>query len=200
MRARRGCLGESNNEPVPLRSFQKILELETHLEKRLDSPTYKILRVNLMMFFRSVLGLDFDEETILGICAALDTNAFEIRKPGQKIRALYPNAAMLAHNCRPNTRHYFGDNHELFFVATVPVRKGEVLYTTYGQALQVIRGTGPRCRRPLTLPPFRSPRCRGAATCARASSSTAPANGARTRRSSASSAAPCSAPSAAARR
>lgn len=113
------------------------MDLETHLEKRLDSPTYRILRVNLMMFFRSILGLDYDEHTILSICAALDTNSFEIRKPEVRIRALYPNAAMLAHNCVPNTRHYFGDNNELFFIATVDVKKGDVLYTTYGQALQV---------------------------------------------------------------
>ena len=111
--------------------------LQTHLEKRIDTPLYGILRVNLMMFFQSVLGLDFDERTILSICAALDTNAFEIRKPDQKIRALYPNAAMLAHNCIPNTRHYFGDDNELFFIATVEIKKGDVIYTTYGQALQV---------------------------------------------------------------
>lgn len=114
------------------------MDLQTHLDKRIDTPVYGILRVNLMMFFQSVLGLDFDEHTILSICAALDTNAFEIRKTDQKIRALYPNAAMLAHNCTCNTRHYFGDDNELFFIATVGIKKGEVLYTTYGQALQVI--------------------------------------------------------------
>lgn len=113
------------------------MDLQTHLDKRIDTPTYGILRVNLMMFFRSVLSLDFDEHTILSICAALDTNAFEIRKPEQKIRALYPNAAMLAHNCVSNTRHYFGDNNELFFIATTGIKKGDVIYTTYGQGLQV---------------------------------------------------------------
>lgn len=123
---------------INLSSYQKIMDLQTHLDKRIDTPVYGILRVNLMMFFQSVLGLDFDEHTILSICAALDTNAFEIRKTDQKIRALYPNAAMLAHNCTCNTRHYFGDDNELFFIATVGIKKGEVLYTTYGQALQVI--------------------------------------------------------------
>lgn len=119
------------------------MALETHLEKRLDTPTYQILRVNLMMFFRSVLGLDVDEKTVLSICAALDNNAFEIRKPDIKIRALYPHSAMLAHNCVVNTRHYFGDNnYELIFVATVPIKKGDVIYTTYGQALQASCFTG----------------------------------------------------------
>lgn len=116
------------------------MELQSHLESRIDTPTYQILRVNLIMFFKSVLGLDYDEETILKICAICDTNAFEVRGDRLKVRGIYPNAAMIAHNCVANTRHSFRDNYELVFVATVDIQKGDIIYTTYGQALQVYIG------------------------------------------------------------
>lgn len=113
------------------------MDLESHVESRMNTQLYQVLRMNLMMFFKMVMGLEFDERTILTICAVLDTNAFEIRQSGSKIRGIYPAAAIMAHNCVANTRHYFTDDLDIVFVATTSIKKGQNIYTSYGQALQV---------------------------------------------------------------
>lgn len=69
-----------------------------------------------MTFFKTILSLDeFDEMTILKTAAILDTNAFEIRFMDgcSKIRAIYAETAMMAHDCVPNSYHIFDKNMEI---------------------------------------------------------------------------------------
>lgn len=47
-------------------------------------------------------------DLILRIAAILDTNCFDVHeRPGLIARAIYPNAAMLGHDCTPNTKHRY---------------------------------------------------------------------------------------------
>lgn len=81
---------------------------------------YNILKLNLLTFFKTILGLDeFDELTIMRTAAILDTNTFEIRLTNlkSKIRAVFPNAAMITHDCVPNTKHIFDKNLNIIVVA-----------------------------------------------------------------------------------
>ncbi|GAB0093570.1 SET domain-containing protein [Sergentomyia squamirostris] len=119
-------------------SFQRLMDLQSHLEKRIETPLYRVLKANLVTFIKTILNLDFDEETILKIAAVLDTNAFEIRHQHKniKVRGLYPMAAMMAHSCVPNTAHTFNEDFEFVLIASVDIPKGTPIYTTYGQTLQ----------------------------------------------------------------
>nr|CAD7448336.1 unnamed protein product [Timema bartmani] len=50
--------------------------------------------------------LQFDEELIHTICGLFEVNAFEIRTThGSNLRGLYPQTAIMSHNCVANTSH-----------------------------------------------------------------------------------------------
>ncbi|CAH2235071.1 jg14554 [Pararge aegeria aegeria] len=120
------------------RQFQSIMSLESHLEDRINTSLYKVLKANLITFISRVLGLPFDEETILKVASIFDTNSFDVRSPdgSKRHRAIYVMASMLNHNCKPNTRHvYLGDVNTLALIATVPISKGEMITATYTQSL-----------------------------------------------------------------
>ncbi|XP_058126992.1 SET domain-containing protein SmydA-8-like [Anopheles ziemanni] len=116
--------------------YAEIERFESHLEQRLASPLYGVLRSNLVPFVRSVLGLrQYSEDMILKVSAILDTNCYEIRQPLVKVRALYPLGAMLSHDCVPNTKHYFDDRLGMVLVATIDIPEGAVINVSYTQPL-----------------------------------------------------------------
>lgn len=118
--------------------YKKIMELQDHLEERINTPLYGVLKANLVTFIKTILCLEeFDENDLLKLAAILDTNAFDVRIPSKdvKVRALYTNAAMMAHNCVPNTRHVFDDNMQILFIATVDIPKGTTISASYTQPL-----------------------------------------------------------------
>ncbi|XP_035790859.1 SET domain-containing protein SmydA-8-like isoform X2 [Anopheles albimanus] len=119
-------------------TYAQVQRLESHVMERLQSPLYEVVRSNIVPFVRSVLGLqEYSDETILEVCAILDTNCFEIRLPQRrtKVRALYPLGAMLSHDCRPNTKHYFDEALRMVLVATVDIQRGATISTSYTQPL-----------------------------------------------------------------
>ncbi|XP_034834632.1 SET domain-containing protein SmydA-8 [Maniola hyperantus] len=119
------------------RQYESVMSLESHLEHRINTPLYKVLKVNLVTFIARVLELSFDEETILKVASIFDTNSFDVRSAdgSKRLRAIYVTASMINHDCKPNTRHiYIGDD-ILALVATVPIAKGEMVTVTYTQSL-----------------------------------------------------------------
>ncbi|CAG5095666.1 Similar to SmydA-8: SET domain-containing protein SmydA-8 [Cotesia congregata] len=93
-----------------------------------------------------------DEELMLQVCRAFDTNAFEtaIRvddKTSISLRGLYPLGALINHSCLPNTRHYFNDRGFMFTRATVPIKKDEELTGTYVDLIwgTILRRNALRC-------------------------------------------------------
>lgn len=118
--------------------FENIMNLESHLEDRINTPLYMVLKANLVTFVVQVLELPFDEETILKVASIFDTNSFDVRSPDgtKRLRAIYLTASMIDHSCKPNTKHvYLGDNFHLAMIATVPITKGELITATYCQSL-----------------------------------------------------------------
>jgi hypothetical protein len=101
------------------------------------SPLYEVLRVNVVGFLRSALRMEgADEEEVLRVCGVMDTNAFEVRRAGGvRLRALYPLAALMNHDCVPNTRHVFDASDKMLVFATVAIAKGAPVVATYTQAL-----------------------------------------------------------------
>ncbi|XP_001352921.3 SET domain-containing protein SmydA-8 [Drosophila pseudoobscura] len=119
--------------------FARLSALEDHLEERLATPLYQVLRANLITFIKTILGMrDWSEVDILRIAAILDTNTFELRQPRErrKVRALFPGAAMISHDCAPNMRHRFDDDMNIIFLAKRPIAKGEILSISYTQPLR----------------------------------------------------------------
>ncbi|XP_053678254.1 SET domain-containing protein SmydA-8-like [Anopheles nili] len=118
--------------------YATVQGFESHLTERLASPLYSVLRANLVPFIRTVLGLkQYTDEMVLQVSAILDTNCYEIRLPNQhvKVRGLYPLGAMLSHDCRPNTRHYFDEQWRMVLVAAVDIPAGATIHASYTQPL-----------------------------------------------------------------
>ena len=130
------CLLLKKQDPA---KYERILKLQSHLDERIDTSLYNIFKANIVGFIRDALGLtEFSPETILRVTAILDTNAFEIRRSDGdvKIRGLYPKAAMMSHDCKPNTKHVFtGPKFELEVITTQSIKKGDIISVTYTQTL-----------------------------------------------------------------
>lgn len=115
------------------------MELVSHLDERINTRLYGALRVNLVPFFRDFLRFsDFSDVDILKIAGILDTNCFDIILPSKQIRArgIYPLTAMMAHECVPNTKHFVDKNLEMKVIACVPIKKGEMILTSYTHPLK----------------------------------------------------------------
>ncbi|KAL4089800.1 hypothetical protein QTP88_024764 [Uroleucon formosanum] len=132
------------------RQAAEFRSLQSHLDDRLDTPLYRAYAVNVAAFVLDRLGLrssghGHDHRSALEAAAVLDTNAFEVRRPGgRKFRALYPRVSMMAHCCTPNTKHVFvGDETDgqpaIRVVAAVPIIRGCPITATYTQTLWCTR-------------------------------------------------------------
>lgn len=168
-----------NTQPKLFEAFSGLVH---HNDLRRQTQMWRIYQVNIVQFLRNVCGLanQFSEEEIHAACGVLDVNAFEIRLPGskrQQILGLFPIASMMSHRCVSNTHHVIDSNtYEMTVRASVPIKKGEQLFTTYTLPLDgtndrrsVLRQSKmfecdcPRCSDPtecLTfLSALRCPRC-----------------------------------------
>ncbi|XP_068617853.1 SET domain-containing protein SmydA-8 [Battus philenor] len=120
------------------KQFENIMNLESHLENRVQTQLYTVLKTNLVAFIKNVIRLPFEDDTILQVASIFDTNSFDVRSPDglKRFRAIYVTASMMNHNCRPNTRHIFlGNDYNMVLIATVPIAKGELITATYTQSL-----------------------------------------------------------------
>lgn len=81
--------------------------METHTEERKKKEIWHFNTVNIVNFLRGPCKLGrFDEDLIHQVCSILDINSFEARtQSGNMIRCVYPNVAVLSHNCVSNITH-----------------------------------------------------------------------------------------------
>ncbi|XP_059474877.1 SET domain-containing protein SmydA-8-like [Neocloeon triangulifer] len=118
---------------LPPNKLATLRSLQSHLETRKKTPLYNLLKYNVVSFIKDRLGLNFSEDEILEACAILDTNAFEMRCGKMRFRGIFPQVAMMAHDCIPNTRHLFDSNNTLELFATVNIKKDQSVTATYTQ-------------------------------------------------------------------
>lgn len=79
----------------------------------------------------------FSEEEIHEVIGFIEVNCFEVGQNGAKARALYPNAFLLAHDCRCNTSHCDEPKtHKMNIMATVTINKGDPITLSYAYLLQ----------------------------------------------------------------
>lgn len=114
------------------------MDLISHLDDRINTRLYDVLKINLVPFIKNCLHLEISEREILNIAGILDTNCFEVFVPSKqiKVRGIYPTTAMMAHECIPNTKHFIDTNFEMKVIACTDIKKGEMILTTYSHALQ----------------------------------------------------------------
>lgn len=115
------------------------MELVSHLDQRINTRLYEVLRTNLVPFFHDFLKFSrYSETDILNIAGILDTNCFDINLPSKQIRArgIYPLTAMMAHECVRNTKHYVNDDFEMRVIASTFIKKGEMILMSYTHPLK----------------------------------------------------------------
>ncbi|KFB46177.1 AGAP007779-PA-like protein [Anopheles sinensis] len=115
---------------------REIEPMEYHDEARRDSANWRVDENNIVAFLRNACGLAerFSAELIQRVIGILDVNAFEGRTcNGYSVRGLYPQLAIMAHNCVPNVVHSIhpSEGFRLEARVAVDVAEGEKLYTTY---------------------------------------------------------------------
>ncbi|CAH0392289.1 unnamed protein product [Bemisia tabaci] len=126
---------ESNSK----RWNEEVKDMEAHIEARKKTPYWENEQTNVVKFLRERCKLErFSEDLIHTACGILEVNAFEVRSSqGYTGRGLFPKTALMSHNCVSNTCHSIvpSKNYKLILRATVDVKKGEELFTSYTQSL-----------------------------------------------------------------
>ncbi|KAJ9593991.1 hypothetical protein L9F63_014586, partial [Diploptera punctata] len=126
-------LYQRNSNPM---LWDKLQTLESHCEQRKKLPKYEEDRVTVAQFVRRFFNCqDFTEEEILRICGILQVNGHEVpvTEPGHV--AVYEEASILEHSCRPNCAKSFTSEGGLVVHTLEPVLKGQHLSISYTDTL-----------------------------------------------------------------
>ncbi|XP_070506795.1 SET domain-containing protein SmydA-8-like [Chironomus tepperi] len=119
--------------------YEKLSKLVSHLDQRISTKLYDVLRANLVPFILSFLRIpDITEKEILEIAGILDTNCFEVFLSSKKVKArgIFFETAMMAHECISNTKHFVDENLEMRVFSTQQIKKGEMILTSYSHPLK----------------------------------------------------------------
>lgn len=95
-------------ESNPVRWEKEISKMEYHAKTRENSDIWRADQVNVVGYLHGPCKLKdrFSNDLIQQACGILEVNSFEVKSAkGHKMRGIYPNAAVLAHSCVPNTTH-----------------------------------------------------------------------------------------------
>ncbi|XP_037035204.1 SET domain-containing protein SmydA-8-like [Bradysia coprophila] len=122
----------------PKRWDEEVSIMEHHEMNRRNTDQWKMDHRNVVEFLHGPCKLNdrFTEDLIQQACGILQVNAFEGRTSfaaGCNLQCLFPKSAITAHSCVPNVNHsiYPSDQFKITVRATIDIKKGETLYTTY---------------------------------------------------------------------
>ncbi|CAG9857895.1 unnamed protein product [Phyllotreta striolata] len=127
--------------------WKTLVELESHIEARRDTPIWKNHQVSIIDTLKSVgfINEEFTEELVQKICGIIDVNSFEIRPPKSNFnltdphqqcpRGLYINAALMAHDCTSNTFLSVNDDFVLTVKASTNIAKNSPIFFNYSNVL-----------------------------------------------------------------
>ena len=113
-------------------AWRQLAELEAHEEERKISGRHAELDDHALQFLH-YLGVNVTPQEVYQICGVLDVNGFE--GPLHRGVGLYPRAALLEHNCSPNTTRTFEDDLTLVLRASTLIPKGAHITTSYADPL-----------------------------------------------------------------
>ncbi|KAG7175063.1 SET domain-containing protein SmydA-8-like 4 [Homarus americanus] len=127
------CLLTKETDP---KKWEAITHLQDHVNNIKNGEMDGIIQRNSVDFLKNYIKYEgADSAEIYRMCGILLTNSFELKHNGQRVRGLYPQAAMMAHDCIPNTKHAFDEDLMLVLRATVVIRKGTPITSTYTNIL-----------------------------------------------------------------
>ncbi|XP_021915499.1 protein msta isoform X2 [Zootermopsis nevadensis] len=127
------CLYLRDSDPV---KWERLQSLESHCEERKKTRRYEDDRVTVAQFLRHFFHLqDFEQEEILRVCGILQVNGHEVPVTDPPHVAVYDQASLLEHSCRPNCSKSFTPDGGLIIHALEPILKGQHLSICYTDAL-----------------------------------------------------------------
>ncbi|XP_064097943.1 SET domain-containing protein SmydA-8-like [Macrobrachium nipponense] len=127
------CLLTKETEP---KKWEALSNLQDNVANIMDTEVGHVIQRNVVEFLRNYINYTSSESAeIYRVCGILFTNSFELRHNDQNIRGVFPQAAMMAHDCCPNTKHAFDRDLNIVVRSTVPIRKGSPISTTYTNTL-----------------------------------------------------------------
>lgn len=129
--------------------WNKINQLESHLEERRNTPIWKScdsLIVQVMKEANIISQEDEISDIVQKLCGILDVNTFELRPPYdpsdivvqlelQALRGLYPEAALMAHSCVSNTHLAVDNDFVLYIHSSVDIEEGSPIFFNYANVL-----------------------------------------------------------------
>nr|XP_045617551.1 SET domain-containing protein SmydA-8-like isoform X2 [Procambarus clarkii] len=127
------CLLLKETDP---KKWETINQLQDHINNIKNSEMDAVIKRNTIDYLKNYIKYNGAESSeIYRMCGILLINSFELKHNGQRVRGIYPQAAMMAHDCIPNTKHAFDDDLTLILRATVVIRKGNPITSTYTNIL-----------------------------------------------------------------
>ncbi|XP_043213452.1 SET domain-containing protein SmydA-8-like [Amphibalanus amphitrite] len=119
------------------RLWQKVEQLESHLEQRRDTAIFRDNQRHVVDYLRGRCGVQADEQLLHRICGVLDVNAFSVRpRPGAgRRRGLFARASLLNHACVSNTQLSL-DGDTMLVRAAVPIAAGDEVTASYVSAME----------------------------------------------------------------
>ncbi|KAJ4438510.1 hypothetical protein ANN_14455 [Periplaneta americana] len=127
------CLYLRDSNPV---AWERLQSLESHCAERKKTPRYEEDRVTVAQFVRRFFCLqEFSEDDILRVCGILQVNGHEVPVTEPAHVAVYDQASLLEHSCRPNCAKSFTSEGGLIVRTMEPVLKGQHLSICYTDAL-----------------------------------------------------------------
>lgn len=116
--------------------WSRLMNLESNSDMREGTEVAAITQQTVVDIIHDRLQLEqYETETIEKVLGVIDTNAFEIRLPDSSILGVYGTAALLEHDCIPNTHRTFDADLNLVVRAAVAIKRGDHLTSCYTDPL-----------------------------------------------------------------
>ncbi|XP_055598472.1 SET domain-containing protein SmydA-8-like [Uranotaenia lowii] len=128
------CLLMAQYEPT---KWQALSKLESHDEQRRGTEQWRNDRTFVASFIPRFFKCEnkWTEDEILKVVGILQVNGHEIPLTEPPSVAVYNNASMIEHSCRPNLSKSFTSKKEIVFWAPSAIKKGERLSICYTDVL-----------------------------------------------------------------
>lgn len=127
------CILLKESDP---KKWEEIRNMQDHVEDIKNTELHNVIQRNTVEFLKHYLKFDgVDSEEVYRVCGILMTNSFELKHHGTKVRGLYAQSAMMAHDCIPNTKHTFETDSTMILRATRVIPKGSAITSTYTNTL-----------------------------------------------------------------
>ncbi|OXA58556.1 SET domain-containing protein SmydA-8 isoform X2 [Folsomia candida] len=132
------CILLRSRDPA---KWARLNTMEHHNEYRSTLTTlWNRNEVNTLKLIREWYKMkdEYDAETIHTCIGFVDVNCFEIKYQNIEICGLYPETSLMGHDCVPNTVHATttGPSFRMIVRTSLPIRKGEIISTSYVDALK----------------------------------------------------------------